>query len=103
MSISIEYADAGERHRKAPETFAPTTGDDLADIKPGDCVKVCVTAFDGQPAGERFWVEVTEVVGGRVMGKVSNHLTHVPLPVGAVIEFGKGNIFEVYQEPAADV
>lgn len=97
--MKITYASAAERAQQNPETFAPTTGDDLADLKPGDFVKICIIGVDDERHGERMWVEVTQIEGGTIRGTLANHPHFVPLSHGATLEFGKGNVFAV--QPAA--
>ena len=99
--MNIKYASAVERAQLAPDTFAPTTGDDLAGLEVGDFVKVCIEEFNGERHGERFWVEVTAIDGGMIYGTVANHLERVPLNHGTPIEFGKGNVFAVAGKESA--
>lgn len=98
--MNVKYASAVERAKLAPDTFGPTTGDELADLAPGDFVKVCIEEVDGEPHGERLWVEVKGIDGGTIFGTLANNPVMVPLAHGDRVEFGKACVFEVHKGDA---
>lgn len=73
--------DAQELARLHPKTFEAPSQGDLATLKPGDFVKICVEVIkeDGAPGrGERFWVRLTKV-GETLTGTIDNELLFTDL------------------------
>lgn len=67
MTPLTNLVDAAQMARVHPDTFSVPDGRSIVALKPGDFVKVCRN-------DERFWVELTEVSGGWLVGKVANQL-----------------------------
>jgi hypothetical protein len=70
-------------------------------VAPGTLVKVCALfpPADGDAGGERFWVEVLERHGDRLLGRVDNELDHTDkhgLVLHDEVEFRLENIYDVY-------
>ena len=63
----ISFIDAQEMHRKHSHCFQVPNDHHLNKLKVGDYVKIC-------EGNERFWVELTEVEGQKLSGRVDNDL-----------------------------
>lgn len=61
--------DAQEMAHKYPNTFEAPSAQELANIMPGDFIKICV-----EP--ERFWVKITAINPGLLTGVISNDLVY---------------------------
>jgi hypothetical protein len=90
------FEDAQEMAIKHPLTFEAPLKEDLDSLKTGDFVKVCIripNRVGKMPESERFWVEITEIKGDVITGKVSNDLMYLDLAYQETISFVKNNIY----------
>lgn len=97
----LSFVDAQEMHKTYPSTFEAPSHDELSVIEPGWFVKVSA----GQ---ERFWVEVTEVNGDDIKGRIDNDLIFTKehgLVFNQVIDFKKCNCYSLMEpkETQADI
>ena len=95
--MDANFVDAQEMSRIHPKTFEAPTADELALIRTGSIVKVCVPP-------ERFWVIVKEVNGGKIVGEVNNYLTATDehgLSNEDIIEFEPRHVYSIYEGGAA--
>jgi hypothetical protein len=91
MSKNVELANAQERHRQHPDTFAVPAPQWLRAITVGDNVKVCA-------GRERFWCVVTEREGDQITAQVNNQLvlTHEHgLVAGDVLHCTVENVLDI--------
>jgi hypothetical protein len=93
----ILFVNAAEMHRKHPETFHRPSADELQNIGPDCCVKVCANDM------ERFWVRVTAKDGDIITGEVDSPLLCVPLRFGQKIKVHTDNVYQIYVLPAKGV
>lgn len=63
----IELTDAKQMAIDHPDTFQRASEAELSELKPTDFVKVCANP-------ERFWIQITEVSGVLLKGRVDNDL-----------------------------
>ena len=97
MNTQRGYVNAQEMHRQHPDTFAAPSAGELAAISPGDSVKVCT-------GDERFWVTVTRVDGGHIVGTVDNDLIFTAehgLNYGDEIHVGAEHVYDIISSAAA--
>lgn len=85
LNGKLVFVDAQEMHQKFPKTFDAPGKEELAAIKVGDCVKIAIRS-------ERFWVLVTELGDGKIIGTVNNDLVFT-------VEHGLSYLDEVELEP----
>ena len=85
-----EFLDAQQKNRDYPRTFSVPSKKQLDKIKPDQNVKVCENQ-------ERFWVEVTEINGHKITGRVNNDLvlTH-SFKCDDIISFETKNVMGIY-------
>jgi len=91
MDIGKTFEDA-QALSKEHENFEAPTLEDLADVKVGDTVKVCMSP-------ERFWAEITKVDGEKLEARVDNNLFHgdeFGFDFNDTIKFEKRNIYSVF-------
>jgi hypothetical protein len=85
--------DAQAMARKHPATFSVPSDNDLEAIGDGTLVKICRN-------DERFWVQVVAFTAEWLTGEVRNELGSNPdLPLGALINFRRKNVFQIIDEP----
>lgn len=83
---------------EAPYTYFLPTENELLALQPGDAVKL---VFRSHPAGlkwgaERMWVELSEVDGGRLQGKLDNDPFDMPqLKVGDIVSFRRADVISI--------
>ena len=98
----FRLGDAERRHEENPDSFGIPTRAERESVRPGDLVKLLfdfVEPAEDEWTGERMWVEVNEVRGGRYVGTLDNEpfmLTSVAL--GSQIEFGPEHIIDVWED-----
>ncbi len=85
-----KFLDAQQKSIEHPHTFFVPSKRKLESIKPDQNVKVCENK-------ERFWVEVTEINGHKITGRVNNDLvlTH-SFKCDDIISFEKKNVMGIY-------
>ncbi len=74
-----------------PDTFSRPSAEDLTRLQPGDHVKIA-------RHGERFWVQLTEISGDRLIGRVANDLIieeNADLSFRTVVCLEKDHIYDV--------
>jgi hypothetical protein len=82
-----------EAHEKYPETFWIPSDEMKDEVEPGHLVKLI---FRHRKGGERMWVEVTQVQGGRLVGTLANSPAVMPkLDAGDEIEFEREHIIGI--------
>ena len=77
-----------------PDTFSAPSQEALAKIAGGSLVKIATIH-----GSERFWVNVTEVVGELVTGTVDNDLLFTEqhgYKDGDMVSFYKHNVYNIY-------
>ncbi|WP_435018410.1 hypothetical protein TA3x_000384 [Tundrisphaera sp. TA3] len=92
-----QFVDAQQMHRDHPDTFHVPSDAELAQIAPGDSVKVC----DGV---ERFWIIVTKATEGGLTGMVDNDLVCTDehgLSDGDTISFDRENVYDILKAEVA--
>ena len=80
-----------------PSTFEVPSPEDLASLRPGRNVKVCVKPpSNSEFVAERFSVELTEAHGNRLIGVVNNNLPpERRLPFVTSIEFEPRHVLSI--------
>ena len=76
------WLDAKEMAETFPETFERPTDEEIRKVKEGDFVKICYTwdleeGQDLQVHGERFWVEVEQIVNHMFIGEIANPTAYI--------------------------
>jgi hypothetical protein len=101
--------DGIERNAEYPDTFEIPTAEDIAELAPGDTVKLMFEAKGKRTylkdgcVGERMWVKVTEVRGDKFVGELDNYpVVWNRLVAGDRIEFERKHIIDVNFLPYAD-
>jgi hypothetical protein len=90
--------DAEQRHRENPWTFSIPRSDVRRGLVAGDRVKLLFGVGTGSST-ERMWVEVTEVVGGRYLGRLDNEpVAIVDLRAGDRVEFGPEHVAALWRD-----
>jgi len=88
----MQLVDAQAMARKYPKTFEAPDEKELKEVKVGDSVKVCINNK------ERLWVEVTEIDGGDLKGRIDNHpIFEDSIDFGSAIQFKKENIYAIFK------
>ena len=100
-----EFLSAQHFHRLYPTTFEVPSAERLGAIGPGSLVKLCVriAGDQGEPGAERFWVEVLERRGDRLVGRVDNDLgwtRYHGLALDDRVAFSIEHIYDVYEDRA---
>lgn len=100
MNITELLTDAARQNHLHPDTFEIPDENEMAAIVPGCFVKVAASVdIAPKVSGERFWVEVTSLEDGIVVGKVANNLLgDLPFKWGDTVEFTVRNVLAI-QEP----
>jgi hypothetical protein len=95
-----------ELNKESPFTFYIPSTEVLEKLKVGDLVKlifVTEQAEDDGYRGERMWVQITEMNGTQLIGKLDNEPHRLPLKIGDKISFGLQNICDTeYHDPNSD-
>jgi len=87
----IQLVDAQQMAKTYPDTFEAPDQQELDRVKVGDSVKICINNK------ERVWVEVTEIGGGQLKGKIDNcPIVIDDVAFGDAISFKKENIYSVF-------
>lgn len=68
---SIHLVDARKMAEAHPRTFKAPSDDELANIGPGDHIKVCFEHHQGG-TGERIWVRVIGTLSGQWICRLAN-------------------------------
>ena len=85
-----EFLDAQEQHKLHPDTFEVPSDITLSELNLGQWVKIC----DNK---ERFWVEVKDVNGEKITGRVDNDLVFEhDFKCDDTIDFEKRHIMATY-------
>jgi hypothetical protein len=91
-------ADAAEIARTYPYTFWKPSDQLVTLLKPGDGVKLIfdiVNPGEGEPSGERMWVEITERTEEGFIGRLDNAPRHISdLQLGSIIAFEAVHIID---------
>jgi len=90
---NIEFIDAQEMHRKYSLTFDAPSEEELAALKEGDIVEVCVNGK------ERFWTIIKEISLERISAVVDNSLIYADefgFNWRDIIQFEKRHIYSIY-------
>ena len=86
----IQLVNAQEMAKTYPDTFEAPAKEELADIKVGDSVKICINNK------ERLWVSITEIVGCQLKGTIDNSpITIDDVSFGDTILLKEENIYSV--------
>jgi len=87
----IQLVDAQAMAKAHPKTFEAPDANELEAVKVGDSVKVCINNK------ERLWVEVTEINGGQLKGRIDNCPVFIDeVDFGDTINFRKENIYDIF-------
>lgn len=93
------YVDGEKMRRLHPNTFELPPNSVKRNIAKGDFVKLEVawSRTSPGPASERFWVQVTEIIGYTIHGVIDYDVSQSQhgLENGDVIEFGYRNVLDV--------
>ena len=85
-----EFLDAQEQNKKHPDTFEVPTKETLDSLTSDVWVKICENK-------ERFWVQVKEVDGDKITGRVDNDLVFEhDFKCDDEIQFEKRHILSTY-------
>ena len=91
--------NAAEMARQYPNEFEAPAPEELTMLKIGDFAKVCILRQSKQQlgiptTGERFWVQITNIAGPILTGRVDNDLDPAcSLQFNDYIQFGLDNIY----------
>lgn len=101
----LTWINSEERGFKFPKTWDHPDRESVAAVREGDFVKVGIEGWcpdlsfvskSESLGGERFWVQVTQPLkGGRLKGRVYNHLVNYNLPVGSIVDFSHFHVMDV--------
>ena len=97
MKPGCTFIDGIERNRANPLTFEIPTPGAKAKLQPGQYVKIGVMTPNGGPT-ERFWVQVFEIEGKTIKGRVNNdlvYINHHGIDDGDPISFEYRNILDI--------
>ena len=84
-----EFLDAQQKNKEHPNTFQIPTKNDVDALEPGDFVKICEN-------DERFWVQLSEIGGDKIVGRVDNDLVYPhSFKCDDIITFEKKNIMGI--------
>ena len=97
MDIAGMCTDAQVMASMHPNSFKAPEEEELAQIVPGNLVKVCV-----QPPGERFWTKVYKVKGKHIFAKVHHHLVLLDWPPGKNIRFHRNHVYDTIDDDKFD-
>ena len=87
----IQLVDAQAMAKANPTTFEAPVQSELDQVKIGDSVKICINNI------ERLWVEVTEINGGQLKGKIDNCPVVIDdVSFGDPLNFRKENIYAIF-------
>lgn len=87
----IQLVDAQQMAKAYPGTFEAPDQKELDLVKVGDSVKICINNK------ERLWIEVTEINGGQLKGKIDNcPIVIEDVNFGDFISFRKENIYSIF-------
>jgi hypothetical protein len=94
--MSIILTNALAMHLDHPDTFDVPEVDVLAELVPGDFVKLGFRddADGGDGGGERMWVKLTSRSGSEWTGTISNTPFWLDLSFGDEVRFGPENILD---------
>lgn len=93
-----DWRDAVQMAAAHPETFEVPSAESIARLVSGDYVKICGRA------NERFWVEILEICGDRIVGAVSNNLVRETVyGFGDIVVFSKNHIYNIHFKEVARV
>jgi hypothetical protein len=83
------FTDAQDMHIKYPDKFYAPSIDELDKIKVKDFIKVCHNS-------ERFWIEIIEINGKVIKGRIDNDLVaEQPFKCDDIIECEKQHIYNI--------
>ncbi len=91
MKRNVDFVDAQQMKQMHPGTFEAPDHYDLGALKIGDTVKIC--AYQ-----ERFWVEITEINGTIITGRIDNILITPLLKYNETIQFESRHIFDIWKK-----
>jgi uncharacterized protein YegJ (DUF2314 family) len=87
----IQLVDAQQMAKAYPNSFEVPDQKELDLVKVGDSVKICINNK------ERLWIEVTEINGGQLKGKIDNcPIVIDDVAFGDSISFRKENIYSIF-------
>jgi hypothetical protein len=94
--VAYRLANAEDLHAAHPRSFFIPARPERENLVPGDVARLLfevVDAGDGDPGGERMWVEVTRAVGGTYVGVLTNTPAAITtIGVGDLVEFGPEHV-----------
>jgi hypothetical protein len=85
------FINAQEMSLKHPDTFDAPTAEEIANLKVGSTVKVCINNE------ERLWTEITEIDGDEITATLDNVPVVVDLEYGDTINFKTHHIYAIYE------
>jgi len=87
-----KFIDAQQMHKDNPDTFWAPNQEELDALRPGQYVKICENR-------ERFWVELEEVDGEKLVGRIDNDLVmEHSFKYNDIIKFEKKNVMGIISE-----
>ena len=91
--MSITLTNALAMHLAHPDTFDVPEVDVLAELVPGDFVKLGFRGEEGE-GGERMWVKLTARSGSEWTGTIANTPFWLDMAFGDEVRFGPENILD---------
>ena len=89
MAVKVIYPVGGSAMARKVKRLP--TAVEIAEIVPGNSVRICVCQED-------FWVEIVDIIEGVIVGTVDNDLTKTEhgLTKGDVVQFHKDSVFQIF-------
>ncbi|BEP16457.1 DUF2185 domain-containing protein [Acidothermaceae bacterium B102] len=98
-AVGFTLEDAEALHALRPRSFFIPTRAERESLTPGDVAKLLfavVAPAEGMPAGERMWVEVTEVTAGGYRGVLANPPSVITtIALDDPVEFGPEHVISL--------
>ncbi|MFT4264667.1 MAG: DUF2314 domain-containing protein [Nocardioides sp.] len=94
-------ANAEERQAESPTSFVIPSVTERASLGVGDLAKLIFELADVEETpAERMWVIVTQVVGGRYVGRLDNQpVAMTALNLGDTVSFGPEHVIDTGDDP----
>jgi hypothetical protein len=86
----FEFTDAQTMAQQNPLIFFVPEKGELARIKEGDFVKICINNE------ERIWVQVTGIEGDTIKGVLAKDPVAINARYGDTIEFERKHIYQIF-------
>lgn len=101
LDVSIHLIDGVARAAQYPETFFVPPPEEIAQLQPGDLIKVGLESPDG--TGERFWLQVISITGtgqaAAIVGTIQNLLVNYSFGLGDIIAVQPRHVLDIDEPP----